>query len=338
MGKTRIITDIRITQSPLWAKKTDFVGNISSGLLKFFPTLSDKLPVRLKPFHNALTILKNIRKYDIVITANIRTGQLVALLRKLFNVKNTKQIILEVMLDEKANNITWNIKRMIQQFIFSLVDVIFVSSYDEVEKYSKRFTLLPGRFRFLHFHTNIIDPKIVPSPKSYILSAGRTGRDYHVLAQAVNHLPVDIVVISDHNSIRGINFPDNTKILINISWHKYLELLQKCWFVVVPLQELVKSTGQVVILEAMALGKPVIASEAVGTSDYINSGHTGILVPPDDPLSLRKAICSLLNNQHLQEEISLNALKFIKENCTFDIYVRKILDTAEEIASSKSIQ
>lgn len=338
MWKTKIITDIRISQSPVWTRTTDFVGNIKSGLLKFLPKLSDKLPVRLKPFLNTLIIIKNMRRYDVVITANIKTAQLIAIFRKLFNIKKTKQIILELMLDEEALTIKWKIKRLIQRFILSSVDVTFVSSSDEVKKYSKRFNSLPGRFRFIHFHTNIIEPKIIRSPKSYILSAGKTGRDYSTLAEAVKDLPVDLLVISDHKSISEINFPGNTRILTDISWHNYLELLQSCRFVIVPLQKLVKSTGQVVILEAMALGKPVITTETVGTRDYVNSGHTGILVPPGDPFSLRKAICSLIDNQHLQEEISLNALKFIKESCTFDIYVRKILDTAEEIADFKSLQ
>lgn len=338
MEKIRILTDIRISQSPLWVKKTDFTGDIDRWSSKHLNRLSHRLPRSLKPLFNSIIIIKNMQRYDVVITANIKTAQLIAIFRKLFNIKNTKHIVLELMLDEESLTTKWKIKRMLQRFIFSSFNVIFVSSSDEVKKYSQRFNLLPDKFRFIHFHTNIIEPKIIRSPKSYILSAGKTGRDYYTLAEAIKDLPVDLVVISDHKSISGINFPENTRILTDISWHNYLELLKNCWFVVVSLQELVKSTGQVVILEAMALGKPVIATETVGTRDYISPEHTGVLVPPGDPFSLRKAIVSLSNNQNLQEEISQNALKFIKENCTFEIYVKKILNTAEKICETRSIQ
>jgi len=51
-----------------------------------------------------------------------------------------------------------------------------------------------------------------------------------------------------------------------------------------------------VLLEAMAHGKPVAAScpPYSGVKDVVEHGITGILVPPDDPLSLAKAIRTLL--------------------------------------------
>lgn len=51
-----------------------------------------------------------------------------------------------------------------------------------------------------------------------------------------------------------------------------------------------------VILEAMASGKPVVASAIPGVSEVVNHGKTGYLVPPRDPESLSKAVDSLLQN------------------------------------------
>jgi len=333
--KVKILTDIKIMQSPIWQKKTNYVEDIDPKLTKIFNKLSDRLPLNLKAFFNFILIIKHMKGYDVIITANIKTGQMIALFKKLLNIKSTRQIILELMLDEEVQTIKWKIKRMIQKFIFSSMDIIFVSSTREVKTYSRRFNLPENQFKFLHFHTNITEPRIIQRPNSYILSAGRTGRDYHTLAEAVRGLPVEVVFICDSKSIKGVSLPENVKLFINIPREQYLELIKNCRFVVVPLEKRVKSTGQVVILEAMAFGKPVIATDTVGTMDYITHKQTGMLVSSKDSVSLKNAILELLNNQSLQNTISVNAFKFIKEDCTFERYVTNILEVAENITSRK---
>ncbi|MCW3095522.1 MAG: glycosyltransferase family 1 protein [Chthonomonadaceae bacterium] len=49
-----------------------------------------------------------------------------------------------------------------------------------------------------------------------------------------------------------------------------------------------------VILEAMALGRPVIATDAGGPREIVEEGVTGLLVPPSDPPALAAAIRKLL--------------------------------------------
>jgi starch synthase len=63
----------------------------------------------------------------------------------------------------------------------------------------------------------------------------------------------------------------------------------------------------IVILEAMACGKPVVASAVGGIPEIIEDGITGILVEPDNPIALAKALRALLTDSSLQRSICKKA-------------------------------
>jgi glycosyltransferase involved in cell wall biosynthesis len=50
------------------------------------------------------------------------------------------------------------------------------------------------------------------------------------------------------------------------------------------------------VLEAMAFGLPVVATDVGGTSEAVDDGHTGLLVPPRDANALARAIVSVLDD------------------------------------------
>ena len=53
----------------------------------------------------------------------------------------------------------------------------------------------------------------------------------------------------------------------------------------------------IVLLEAMAAGKPVVASAIPGVSDVVDNGRTGYLVPPADSNALAQTLENLLENR-----------------------------------------
>ena len=121
-------------------------------------------------------------------------------------------------------------------------------------------------------------------------------------------LDIDLVVLGDVGSLEGVTFPSRTKVLVDQPYDRYLELLHGCDFVVVPLSDLTRSRGQVVILEAMAIGKPVIATETIGTVDYVESGENGLLVPPGDAEALAAAMRAAAAKTPSCARISANAV------------------------------
>jgi glycosyltransferase involved in cell wall biosynthesis len=71
------------------------------------------------------------------------------------------------------------------------------------------------------------------------------------------------------------------------------------------------------ILEAMAAGLPVVASDVGGVSELVAEGTTGSLVPPSDPEALATALRPLLTDAGLRAQLGTNARAEIESN--FDV-------------------
>lgn len=62
----------------------------------------------------------------------------------------------------------------------------------------------------------------------------------------------------------------------------------------------------VAVVEACAMGLPVIATDVGGISDLLKHGETGLLVPPNDDEAMCEAVKRLLNDPDLVERLSAN--------------------------------
>jgi glycosyltransferase involved in cell wall biosynthesis len=85
----------------------------------------------------------------------------------------------------------------------------------------------------------------------------------------------------------------------------------------------------IVILEAFARGKPVIAVDSDGPRFLINHGENGFLVKYGDVESASKYIRLLLGNRKLYKKISVNNIKKAKQ-FTWNKIVKKLIKVYEE--------
>jgi glycosyltransferase involved in cell wall biosynthesis len=328
IGSSRVLTDIDIHQDSLWSTATDFVGRLETSSLGALGRWLDRKSEGPSAALKALKLLIHQSRYDAVVTSDLRSAQIFGFLRTFLRIGRPVHIQLELMLDRDKETLLWRLKRRFQRLAFGSTDLLVTSALGEIEIYSQSLRIPRERFRFVSFHTNVVDPGPVGEERGYAFSAGRTGRDYEVLARAAQGLEMDLVVLGDVASLEGVTFPDRTKVLVNQPYDRYLELLHGCDFIIVPLSELTRSRGQVVILEAMAIGKPVIVTEAIGTVDYVESGENGLLVPPGDAQALAAAMQRLHEDPELRAHLSERGLDFARRH-TFRNYVETILGHVE---------
>lgn len=90
-----------------------------------------------------------------------------------------------------------------------------------------------------------------------------------------------------------------------------------------------------VILEAMAAGKPVIATRVGGIPEIVKDGITGILVPPENPDFLAEAIISLIKNRDLGEKFGLEGKMRLDSKFTSQAMVERIEQLYDELISCK---
>jgi glycosyltransferase involved in cell wall biosynthesis len=69
-----------------------------------------------------------------------------------------------------------------------------------------------------------------------------------------------------------------------------------------------------VILEAMAVGLPVITTSVSGIPEVVQDGHNGLFVPERDPKALATAIARVLTDPVLENTLRSNAVSTIAEN------------------------
>jgi len=78
------------------------------------------------------------------------------------------------------------------------------------------------------------------------------------------------------------------------------------------------------ILEAMSMGKVIIATPIDGTKEIITANENGIFVPQQNPERLASAILEIHHNKQLKEKLSKNAIQTIQEKFTITEMVKKI--------------
>jgi phosphatidylinositol alpha-mannosyltransferase len=90
----------------------------------------------------------------------------------------------------------------------------------------------------------------------------------------------------------------------------------------------------IVLLEAMAAGKPIVATDIEGYASVVNSGAEGILVRPKDERSLASALVSLANDKDLREQMGARG-RAKAEALSWPTIAQRTLDFYQECMKEK---
>ena len=91
--------------------------------------------------------------------------------------------------------------------------------------------------------------------------------------------------------------------------------------------------GQVII-EAMAAGKPVIATNGGGVPEIVDDGRTGFLVPMADAKAMAAAICKILSNPVRAKIMGMRARLRVADRFTIEQTARRVEAVYAELLHS----
>jgi glycosyltransferase involved in cell wall biosynthesis len=78
------------------------------------------------------------------------------------------------------------------------------------------------------------------------------------------------------------------------------------------------------LLEAMALGLPVVATDVVGSKDVVINGETGVLVPPRQPERLAQGILELLADHQRRQEMGQKGQQAVRNRYSIEKMVADV--------------
>lgn len=154
------------------------------------------------------------------------------------------------------------------------------------------------------------DISVAMSEGPFFLFVGELSRDkgLHTLLRAYDSLgkrrPA-LLLVGRRTPDTPTRFPVGAKVYLDWPHEHVLAAFQRCLIAVLP--SVCADACPTTVLEAMASGRPVVASSVGGVVDMIADGDSGLLAPPGDAAGLAAAMARLLADDDLRARLGAAA-------------------------------
>ena len=272
-----------------------------------------------------LWVIFTCKKYNYVLGWQQFYAINLAFWLKLFHLKKVNKIVIMTFIYKKKKGWIGNLYHQYIKYSISkgCVSVIICHSRSEIAYYTNLFSLPKGIVQFIPIGIDTIDslnnPNTYSNASSYIFSTGRSNRDYHYLITALTNTNYQLKIACEDN-FQG---NDHIEIIRNCYGNDMLDLLRKCYCVCIPLKESNISSGQLVVLQAMRFGKPVIITYTDSIVDYVINGYNGFIIENTTEELLAK-LSLLYNNPRIYKSMSNNSLSYFYNNFTLSQMAKNI--------------
>jgi len=118
--------------------------------------------------------------------------------------------------------------------------------------------------------------------------------------------------------VKNLGIGDGVIFTGKLSTSEARDIIKDCFVFVLP--SLSEGLPRVII-EAMALRKPIIASRVGGIPEIVHEGETGFLIEPENPQSLTEKLLILLNDPERAGAMGDEGHKFARENFSNEKYI-----------------
>ena len=268
----------------------------------------------------ALKILRHARHFDAVVMCNVGIEAfLVGKWRHIF-CPNTVVVCADLLMPKESRLV-----QLVRHWVRGVDALICIRSGD-ISTLQRRFGIENDKCHFAYFPANPQMLQMNTVEGDYIYSAGWAHRDWPTLLDALANLPYKAVLSAGVE----LSIPDEAlsrvRVLPMQSPESGRALMANARLVVLSLQDTDLPSGPLVLLDAMAAGKPIVATNVSGTRDYVTDGTTALLVPPRDSEAMAKAIECLMENDVKRRSMGEVARDETKRRFTMQDFMAKVVD------------
>ena len=261
----------------------------------------------------ALSLVPRLLHYDFVVAQDsFLLGYIVSLFARAFHLKTRWLYIAMTSSTLMRRHAAHPVRLFLfKKFWASYARIICLSS-EQIRDFI-RFGIAPDRLVHIPYGVDarFFHPTDASREEDLIVSVGRdAGRDYATLFKAAERLDQKFIVVAGHKNIPpDMPVPANVSVLYNINLVEVRDLYMRARLVViVSLNASVPDgsdcSGQTVILDALAAGKAVIATNRSWIADYFIPGQDLVVVEPNDPEALARAINSLFHDAERRKRLA----------------------------------
>ncbi len=239
-------------------------------------------------------------------------------------------------------------ERAARSFVGSpAIDGFMVFSSAEREAYARRFG--PGLAPKLSFVPLAGNVSLSPASEAgrsgarpaeagrrgYHFSGGTSNRDYATLFRAFAGLGEDLVVACSPRDIQGLVIPPRVEVDHNSIGERFLDLLRGADSVIIPLNAADYSSGQVVLIQAMRYGKPIIVTRSNSAADYVDD-RSALFVRPGHADDVAACVRRLAAEPGLAPSLGRAAREAYEKNLTAAGFAERIAAIVRDAADRRA--
>jgi glycosyltransferase involved in cell wall biosynthesis len=196
---------------------------------------------------------------------------------------------------------------------------------------------------FVPFGVDVQDlhPADEPATVDVVSVGADPHRDFDLLLQVAARMPdvgFRIVTTTDRLRALGPKKSDNVTLEADLPFADMRKRLEQARIVALPVRENSYSGATTVLLQAMALGKPVVVSrtKAIAAGYGLVDGENCRLVPPGDAETFERALTEVLRDDWRARALGASARLTVERELTWERYVDRIEKVLSDAAATSA--
>lgn len=198
-----------------------------------------------------------------------------------------------------------------------------------------------ARVEFVPFGADVeaFLPAGATSEVDVVSVGGDPHRDFALLLAVARGVPETsflVVTTADHARSLG-DRPANVAVEVDLPFEEMRRRLERARVVALPVRENSYSGATTVLLQAMALAKPVVVTRtaAIATGYGLEDGVNVRLVPPGDAASFGRALEQVLGDEPRAHVLGASARRTVERDFTWERYVDRLAAILDAAAMSR---